>query len=280
MSQPLPHLAILNVMIEVSDEALAELIEPGAVVLIGEVHGTCQFPQLVGRLVELAVERGLPVLVGLEVPISEQPAIDAFLAGAGERGDVTALTASSFWHRRPEYDDGRAGDGLVDLFTTARAAAASGGAVRVFAFDQPWGWAGRIATPEEAAMLNTPRDQFMAETAVAAIEQWTTSQGSGFTVLLAGSIHSRIVRYPEIDEPHLGELLVERFPQLVTFEGHWSGGQFRAATSSRGAEVHDAGVIPTPAGSIGRHRRDEEVQRYGHHGWVNVGLLTPSLPIG
>lgn len=279
MPQPLARPAILNVMIEVSDEELAELIEPGAVVLIGEVHGTCQFPQLVGRLVELAVERGVAVLVGLEVPIREQPALDAFLAGAGEPGDVTALTASSFWHRPRQYDDGRAGAGLVDLLVTARAASA-GGPVRVFGFDQPWGWAGTVATPEEAAILNTPRDQFMAETAVAAIERWTASQGSGFTVLLAGSIHSRIVRYPEIDEPHLGELLVERFPQLVTLEGHWSGGQFRAATSPQGAEVHDAGAIPTPAGSIGRHHRDEAVQRYGHHGWVNVGLLTPSLPIG
>lgn len=266
-------------MTAVSNEALAELIEPGAVVLIGEVHGTCEFPQLVGRLVELAADRGVPVLVGLEMPISEQPAIDGFLAGEGGPGDVEALTASSFWHRPPEFDDGRAGAGLIDLFTTARRAA-SGGTVRVFAFDLPGGVVGTIATPEVAAMLNTPRDQFMAETAVAAIEDWSARQGPGIAVLLAGSLHSRIVRYPEIDEPHLGELLVERFPQLVTLEGHWTGGQFRAATSPRGAEIHDAQAIPTPAGSIGRHYRDEEVQRYGHHGWVNVGRLTPSFPLG
>lgn len=265
-------------MTEVSDEALAELIEPGAVVLIGEVHGTCEFPQLVGRLVELAADRGVPVLVGLEVPINEQPAIDAFLAGESGPGDVATLTASSFWHRRPEHDDGRAGAGLVDLFMMARRAA-SRGPVWVFAFDLPGGVIGTIFTAEEAAMLTMPRDRFMAETTVAAIEEWSARQGPGFTVLLAGSMHSRIVRYPEIDEPHLGELLVERFPSLVTLSGHWTGGQFRAA-SSRGAEIHDAGAIPTPAGSIGRHLRDEEVQRYGHHGWVNVGLLTPSLPIG
>ncbi len=266
-------------MIEVSDETLAELIEPGAVVLIGETHGTCEFPQLVGRLVELAVEQGLPVLLGLEVPISEQPVIDAFLAGGGGPGEVEALTASSFWHRPPVRDDGRAGAGLLDLFMTARQAA-SGGTVRVFAFDQPWAQLGTIATPEVAAMLNTPRDQFMAETAAAAIEGWAASEGRGFTVLLAGNMHTRIVRYPGFDEPHLAELLVERFPALVTLDGHWTGGQFRAATSPRGAEIHDAGAIPTPGGSVGRHNRDEEVQRYGHHGWVNVGLLTPSLPVG
>ncbi len=266
-------------MTAVSDEALAELIEPGAVVLIGEVHGTCEFPRLVGRLVELATDRGVPVLVGLEVPISEQPAIDFFLASEGGPGDVGALTASSFWHPRPELDDGRAGAGLIDLFITSHCTA-SGGMVRVFAFDLPGGVVGTIATPEVAAMLNTPRDQFMAETAVAAIEDWSARQGPGITVLLAGNMHSRIVRYPEFDEPHLGELLVERFPGLVTLDGHWTGGQFRAAMSSRGAEIHDAGAIPTPAGSIGRHHRDDEVQRYGHHGWVNVGLLTPSLPLG
>jgi len=263
---------------DVDDNALSGLIEPGALVLIGETHGTREFPQLVGRLVELAVERGLPVLVGLEMPLSEQPVIDDFLAGAGQRADLDALTASFFWRRPPEHDDGRAGDGLVDLFTVARAAAGRG-TVRVFAFDQPWGAVGTIAPPEVAAMLNTPRDQFMAETTIAAVEGWTASHGPAFTVLLAGSMHTRIVRFPEFSEPHLGELLLERFPQLVTLEGHWAGGRFRAMTSDRGAEIHDASAIPTPPGSVGRHSDPEVVQRYGHHGWVNVGMLTPSLPV-
>lgn len=263
----------------VNDEALAELIEPGAVVLIGEIHGTREFPQLAGRLMELAVARGLPVLVGLEVPASEQPAIDTFVGSDGSPAAIEALTASGFWHRPQEHDDGRAGDGLIDLFTAARAAARRG-PVRVFAFDQPWAVEGTIATPEEAAIWSTPRDRFMADTAGAAIESWTAEHGDAFTVLLAGNMHSRIVRHTDIDEPHLGELLIERFPQLVTLDGHWAGGQFRAMTSPRGAEIHDAGTIPTPVGSIGRHHRAEEVQRYGHHGWVNVGPLTPSLPVG
>lgn len=267
-------------MTEVSDDELSGLIEPGALVLIGETHGTREFPQVVGRLVELAVDRGLPVLVGLEVPLSEQPAVDAFLADAGiGPGDVDALTASYFWRRPPEHDDGRAGEGLIDLFTTAREAARRG-VVRVFAFDQPWGELGTIATPEMAAMLNMPRDQVMAETAIAAIDGWTASHGPAFTVLLAGNMHTRIVRFPEVTEPHLGELLIERFPHLVTLDGHWAGGRFRAMTSDRGAELHDAVAIPTPPGSVGRHRHAGEVQHYGHHGWVNVGVLTPSLPVG
>lgn len=266
-------------MSSVSDEALAELIEPGAVVLIGEMHGTHEFPRLVGQLVELAVGRGLPVLVGLEVPASEQPAIDAFVGSDGSPAAIEALTASGFWHRPQEHDDGRAGDGLITLFTSARVAAGRG-PVRVVAFDQPWAVEGTIATPEQAAIWNTPRDRFMADTTAEAIESWTAEHGEAFTVLLAGNMHSRIVRHADVDEPHLGELMIERFPQLVTLDGHWAGGQFRAMMSPRGAEIHEAGSIPTPIGSIGRHHQPEDVQRYGHHGWVNVGPLTPSLPVG
>lgn len=266
-------------MTDVSDKLLGELARPGAVVLIGELHGTHEFPRLVGRLAEVAVEKGLAVLVGLETPASEQPAIDAFMASGGEPSDVAALTASTFWHRQPAHDDGRAGEGLVELFALARAAAARG-PLRVFAFDQPWAVEGTIATPEEAAIWNTPRDRFMADTAAGAIDSWTAEHGATFTVLLAGNMHSRIVRHAEVDEPHLGELLIERFPHLVSLDGHWAGGRFRAMTSPRGAEIHDAMAIPTPVGSIGIHHQPEDVQRYGHHGWVNVGALTPSLPVG
>ncbi|MEZ5407717.1 MAG: hypothetical protein R2761_06815 [Acidimicrobiales bacterium] len=261
-----------------SDRLLAELATPGAVVLIGELHGTNEFPRLVGRLVEVAAGQGLAVLVGLEVPRSEQPAIDAFLAGDGRPDDVEALTASPFWRREPKYDDGRAGLGLIELFTTARAAAAAA-AVQVFGFDQPWAVEGTVASPEQAAIWSMPRDEFMAQTAAAAIEAWHASQAAPFTVLLAGNMHTRVVRYPGFSEPHLAELLVERFPHLVTLDGNWSGGHYRAAVSERGAEIQSAGACPTPPGAIGLHE-EEGVRRSGHHGWVNVGKLTPSLPVG
>lgn len=280
---PVPHAArstaILNVMTEVSDKLLAELARPGAVVLIGEMHGTHEFPRLVGRLAEVALEQSLAVLVGLEVPASEQPAIDAFMASDGGPRNVAALTASVFWHRPPEHDDGRAGEGLAGLFATARAAAAKG-PLRIFAFDQPWFTAAVLTSPEEIAMITTPRDQVMAETSAAAIEAWAASQDRPlFTVLLAGGMHSRIVRYPGAAEPHLAELLVERYPHLVTLEGQFAGGQFRARTAYR-AEIHNAWTHRTAPGSIGMHHQPEDVQRSGHHGWVNVGPLTPSLPVG
>ena len=203
-------------MVELSDETMTDelmtgAIRPGGMVLIGEMHGTHEFPRLVGQLADLAVDRQLPVLVGLEVPSSEQGAIDSFLAGPGGPPEVEALTASGFWHRPPQHDDGRSGQALVDLLAAVRLTAARG-PIQVCAFDQPWAPDGTIATPEQAAAWTMPRDQYMADTLTRTVEQSAAAGQEAFTVVLAGNMHTRIVRYPGFDEAHLAELLDRAVP--------------------------------------------------------------------
>lgn len=241
--------------------------------LIGEMHGTWEYPRLVGRLAELAVDRGLPVLVGLEIPMTEQPAIDAYVTGASP----DAPTGSSFWHRDPRHDDGRAGEALAELLATLRAAAGRG-RVQVCAFDTPWGEEGTIVPPEQVPLYTTPRDQVMADNLTQAVERAGGPDGL-CTLVLAGNIHTRISRYPDVDEPHLGEMLAERFPGVMAWDGHWTGGRIRASMGPDGVGVHPLAPRHTAAGSIGRYGSVGEVNHHGHHGWINVGTLTPSISV-
>ena len=47
--------------------------------VIGEVHGTVQTPALFGELVCALASSGMRILVGLELMVWSEPAIDAYL---------------------------------------------------------------------------------------------------------------------------------------------------------------------------------------------------------
>ncbi len=50
-----------------------------SIVLLGELHGTNAAPRFIADLACLGVTRGNRVLIGLEIPDTEQAAIDGFL---------------------------------------------------------------------------------------------------------------------------------------------------------------------------------------------------------
>src|SRR5580765_7902369 len=56
------------------------LLEPGSILLFGEIHGVQELPSFFGEAVCSTADARLPVEVGLEVPKTEQASIDTFLA--------------------------------------------------------------------------------------------------------------------------------------------------------------------------------------------------------
>jgi hypothetical protein len=59
------------------------IASPGAMVLVGDMHGTREIPTFVGDLVEtLAADHH--VVLGLEIPAGETPSLDAYLASPGD----------------------------------------------------------------------------------------------------------------------------------------------------------------------------------------------------
>jgi hypothetical protein len=53
---------------------LAEVLQSGAVLFFGEMHGSVESPALVGDAACAVRTAGLPLVVGLEVPVEEEAA--------------------------------------------------------------------------------------------------------------------------------------------------------------------------------------------------------------
>lgn len=154
---------------------LDDLIEPGGVLLLGEMHGTEQSPAFLATVVCHALARKLPVTVGLEIFRSEAPRIDAYLASDGGPKSEAALLASDFWTR--DYQDGRSSQAMLGLLRTLRQSVAAGATLRVVPLDDP-------SKPGDG------RDRVMAETLAAA----RAEHPGGLLVSLTGNVHNRLAR--------------------------------------------------------------------------------------
>jgi len=193
-AQPAPgYQAALDSVFDCAPLPGAEpLLRPG-IVLLGEVHGTVEGPDAVSKLACLAVEAGLEVAVALEIPATEQDAVDRFLA----EGDREGLLSGAFWMR--DYQDGRSSAAMFELLSTLGKLRAAGAAVDVFFNDDPEADGGR--------------DRFMAETLA---ERVATDPGRLFLALV-GNQHSRVGQGTRFDPDHepMGLLLRRRLPEKV-----------------------------------------------------------------
>lgn len=115
------------------DVPVPELVSSAKVVFFGELHGTKETPALVGEYVCWLSHRSGEVIVGLEIPTTEQAAIDAYLASSGSAEDRTKLIAGAFWQYR--FHDGRSSQAMVGLIERARQINHADGKVIVVAFD-------------------------------------------------------------------------------------------------------------------------------------------------
>ena len=133
---------------------LAASLQPGSLVVFGELHGTMEAPAFVA---EVAAGVRHAVTLALEIPADVQPAIDAYLRGA------PLVTDAPFW----QWRDGRSGRGLVALLDAARRLDA-----RVVCFD------GSFESAEA-------RDAGMAARLLSALRH------TDVTLVLCGNLHAR-----------------------------------------------------------------------------------------
>lgn len=201
----------------------APVLRTGTVVLLGEIHGTVQGPEALGRLVCLALERDLDVTVGLEIPQREQDRIDRYLQGGDEAEGRADLLSGSFWQR--EYQDGRSSRAMLELLRSLRSYRQTHSRLRVITIDDPEAHEGR--------------DAFMAKRLADAI---AGSHDHVFFVL-TGNVHNRLtpgVRWDPDYEP-MGYLLDRLRPEtdLVSLRLTHGGGTAWVCT---GREVGDCGT--------------------------------------
>lgn len=152
---------------------LSPLLEPGTVLLVGEMHGTEQAPAFVRAVACRALAEALPVTVGLEIDRADDAVFQEFLRSDGSAAARERLLTAPFWHRSSQ--DGRSSRAMMDLMDGLREIASSG-ALRVVLIDRP-------RPPGE-------RDRAMAES----VAQAVGARPGDLFVVLTGNIHNRLTK--------------------------------------------------------------------------------------
>jgi hypothetical protein len=149
-----------------------KLLEPGSLLLFGEIHGVQELPSFFGEAVCSTADARLPMEVGLEVPKTEQASIDTFLASPGAPSDVETLIATAFWSR--DAQDGRSSQAMVALLERIRQLRAQGLPIDVFLFDL------------DGSQAAAERDKVMAEN----LSSHVRAHPKALTMALTGEVHA------------------------------------------------------------------------------------------
>jgi hypothetical protein len=240
-----------------------QLVRPGNVVLLGELHGTREVPHFLAQSVCQAAVQGIPVSVGLEIPVMNQERLQTFLASPGKVADWARLMESPFWHS--PYPDGRNSEAVVFLIETLRKLRGRGLDVDVFAFDHP-------------ALEKEAREEAMARTVL----EVAGKARKRAVLVVSGNLHSRQVKgLPwNPDYRPMGLRLADLHAQVYSLDIAYDSGTAWVC-SVNGQRKLDCGVKQTQGKDNG--------SRYfvhlfggrngqGYHGIYYVGAVSASLP--
>jgi len=245
---------------------LGKQVKAGAVMLLGEVHGTREVPRFVAQTACQAMVAGLPVTVGLELPLENQGRVDAFLESQGAESDWLKLMEAPFW--RSPYPDGRGSEAMANMLEHLRQLRAQGLDVDVFVFDHP-------------KANGQQREDAMAATVAFQVE----SSPQRFHVVLSGNIHSRTKKGLPWNKDHrpMGLLLKEKLDDVVALDmAYATGTTWICSVDSKGVKSSlDCGVREAKGKDNGSryfvHTWDS-VNSEGYHGVFYVGAVNASAP--
>jgi hypothetical protein len=150
---------------------MENIIAPGKIILLGEIHGTQEGPQYVAQVVCHALRKDLNVTVGLELPQSDQSVINAYLNSKGNESAIASVLSLSFWGR--EYQDGRASQAMFELIEYLRKLKETQANIDLLLIDNP---------------ASDDRDIAMAKTIISRAKE----NKNDFMIILTGNYHNMI----------------------------------------------------------------------------------------
>ena len=245
-------------------EALSQLNDLRFLV-IGELHGTEQTPALFGELVCALASSGMRTLVGLELMVWSESAINTYLRSDGTEADRTTALTDSRWLDpvNIEFPDGRLSNAMWELVERLRFLRDAGHEVAVTTFR------GYMLEGEQSL---TPFEARMAETLLEA----EVDGDYDLAVVLTGSVHARTSRRTENGLlpfiPMAANLPEESTIRLNAVTG--SG----EAWNCRGSECGVYEREGTPEGATVRFELDDGLSRE-FDGIFAVGNITASPPL-
>jgi len=142
-------------------------------VFVGELHGSNETPAAFRDLVCDAIAQGKHVIVALERPTSEQPALDSILTAKDLSSAQKSLFQLSGWK---EVLDGRGSKAMLRLLVSLRELRKLHPDLRVVAFDAPY------AGPPSAAA----RDEAMGHALLAL----NPAKPNDLVLILTGNLHA------------------------------------------------------------------------------------------
>ena len=238
---------------------IESLLRPGLVLLLGEIHGTSESPAFVGDAACHVADRGLPLVVALELPVTGQGGLDSFLGSDGGTEARRAFLAGPFWAK--SYQDGRSSQAMLELIERVGRLRRSGAEVRVALFDTG------------ASAGGQARDRGMARRLL----ELTEADPEAVTLVLTGNIHSRTGpgRPGNADFQPMGYLLArDSAPgRVVALDQAHGGGTAWVCTPRCG--------VTRLGGRRGERPWEIEIgdaPPSGHDGWYRVGGITASPP--
>jgi len=245
-------------------DGAAALLQPGALILFGEVHGTAEIPAFVGRVACEATAHAREVVVGLEIVRDEQPRLDAYVASDGGAAARAALLAGDFWRRADQ--DGRSSQGILGLVEAVRGLRAGGAAVRLVAYD---------ANKADFAPHTADRDELMARHILDA----RAASPDAVLIVLTGNIHARIAEGAPWDPKYvpMGASLIKTVPSLVALNVSSEPGTawvcMGDSPTTQTCGSHPWGKAAAGPVAIVRDTADER-----YHGRFHVGATSAAPP--
>lgn len=202
--------------------------------VLGELHGTREMPALTAQLLQRYAALG-PVTLALEMPHTEQAALDAYLASAGAVQDWRILASTPFWQVSNDQHDGRRSLQMRQLVEVVRALRQAGASADVLAYD--------VSRSESDTHDHHWRDARMADNLRAAIERT-----SGTVVVLTGNVHAMRVRPDwapaELQLAPMTSLLLDLQPFVVNLTA--AEGQFWGCMEGRCRALPVRTQMPQP----------------------------------
>lgn len=243
------------------------MLKPGLTLLIGEQLGTREIPTTVGDLACEAARTGHGVTLALAIPEKEQERINTYLSSAGKPADQDALLQGNFWRKLQQ--DGRGSRAVMDLIDRARALRAAGRAVSVVAMDTDMNH-------------GKARDAHMARKVL----NQRASRPKDVFLVLAGNAHTRLGDADWSDDfvPMSKHLLQNARDMKVLEVGYAQGRRWGCDLEQDGEMICDVmGLTPgpqvaIPAGTPPGIRMLPSLDDEGFHGFLDVGVLSVSLP--
>ncbi|WP_223642276.1 hypothetical protein [Corallococcus sp. EGB] len=243
---------------------LKKVAKEGGVLLLGELHGTQEVPRFIAQSVCQLVTAGMPVTVGLELPVENEERIHAFLQSPGGEVDWLKLMEAPFW--RSPYPDGRGSEAVANMLEQLRQLRAQGLDVAVFVYDHP-----KLAgQSREDALTKTVLEQVKATP-------------RRFHLVVSGNIHSRTVKGLPWDKQYkpMGYLLKDQLDDVAALDMAYDSGTAWICAANTQTSKLDCGVKEAK----GKDNGDRffmhtwgSTNPDGYHGVFYVGHVTASEP--